>query len=89
MRDAVGHRSAHLNMGWKTNQQTQVNWLVEKLTIPILLDAMRRKDPASICALKTPEGIDVFKRDEAQTILERLAAPMGRAPDARWTMGSA
>jgi hypothetical protein len=62
-------------MGWKTSQQTRANWLVEKLTIPSLLDAMRRKDPSPLCALKTPEGVDVFKRDEAQTILERLAEP--------------
>jgi ABC-type Na+ transport system ATPase subunit NatA len=62
-------------MGWKTNQQPRAAWLVSTLTIPILLDAVQRKDINPILALKTPEGVDVFKRDEANTILERLAEP--------------
>jgi hypothetical protein len=62
-------------MGWKTNQQPRAAWLVETLTVPVLLDAIQRKNVAPILALKTPEGIDVFKRDEANTILERLAEP--------------
>ena len=62
-------------MGWKTNQQARAAWLVETLTVPVLLDAIQRKNIAPILALKTPEGVDVFKRDEASTILERLAEP--------------
>jgi DNA repair exonuclease SbcCD ATPase subunit len=62
-------------MGWKTNQQVRANWLVEQLTIPVLLDAIQRKDVTKILALKTPENVDVFKRDEADTILERLGDP--------------
>jgi energy-coupling factor transporter ATP-binding protein EcfA2 len=65
-------------MGWKTNQQTRANWLVEKLTIPVLLDIIQRKDTVRILALKTPEGVDVFKRDEAQIIIERLEEPSVR-----------
>ena len=65
-------------MGWKTNQQTRANWLVEKLTIPVLLEAIQRKDIAPILALKTPEKVEVFKRDEANTIVERLAEPSVR-----------
>jgi DNA repair ATPase RecN len=60
-------------MGWKTNQQARASWLVEKLTIPVLLDAIQRNDIEPILGLKTPEGVDVFKRDEAETIVQRLA----------------
>ncbi|MFM9850564.1 MAG: TrlF family AAA-like ATPase [Hyphomicrobiaceae bacterium] len=62
-------------MGWKTNQQVRAAWLVEKLTVPVLLDAIQRKDVAPILGLKTPEDVVVFKRDEAKTIIERLAEP--------------
>jgi hypothetical protein len=31
-------------LDWRTNQQPRANWLVEKLTIPVLLDAIQRKD---------------------------------------------
>ena len=73
-------------MGWKTNQQTRASWLVEKLTIPVLLEAIQRKDLAPILALKTPEKVDVFKRDEAQTIVERLAEPSVRFALERTTL---
>lgn len=62
-------------MGWKTNQQPRAAWLIETLTVPVLLDAIQRKNVAPILGLKTPEGVGVFKRDEANTILERLAEP--------------
>ena len=65
-------------MGWKTNQQPRAAWLVETLTVPVLLEAVRRKNASPVLALKTPEGVDIFKRDEAQTILERLAEPSVR-----------
>jgi DNA repair ATPase RecN/histidinol phosphatase-like PHP family hydrolase len=62
-------------MGWRTNQQPRASWLVETLTIPELLKAIQRKDVQPILALKTPEGVDVFKLDEAKIIVERLAEP--------------
>ncbi len=62
-------------MGWKTNQQPRAAWLVEALTVPVLLDAIQRKNVEPILAIQTPEGVSVFKRDEATTILERLAEP--------------
>lgn len=61
-------------MGWKTNQQTRASWLIKQLTIPVLLDAIERKDINPILRLKTPENVDVFKRDDAQLIIERLGA---------------
>jgi DNA repair ATPase RecN/histidinol phosphatase-like PHP family hydrolase len=62
-------------MDWRTNQQPRANPLVEKLTIPALLDAIHRNDATPILALKTPEGIGIFKHDEAKLILERLGTP--------------
>jgi ABC-type multidrug transport system fused ATPase/permease subunit len=62
-------------MGWRTNQQTRANWLVENLTVPALLEAIRKKDPAPILAIKTPEGVEVFKRDEAKAIIAALSQP--------------
>jgi hypothetical protein len=65
-------------MGWRTNQQPRANWLIEQLTVPVLLECVGRRDISPIVALKTAEGVGVFKADEAQTIIERLAAPAVR-----------
>lgn len=62
-------------MGWRTNQQTRANWLVERLTVPLLIKAINKKDVQPILELKTPEGVDVFKRDEAEIIINKLAEP--------------
>jgi energy-coupling factor transporter ATP-binding protein EcfA2 len=62
-------------MGWRTNQQTRAARLVEQLTVPALLEAVQRRDLAPILALKTPEGVEIFRREEAQAIIEKLAEP--------------
>ena len=62
-------------MGWRTNQQPRAARLVEDLTVPALLQAVEQKDPSPIMALKTPEGVEVFRRDEAQAIIGKLAEP--------------
>jgi DNA repair ATPase RecN/histidinol phosphatase-like PHP family hydrolase len=62
-------------MGWRTNQQARASWLVQTLTIPVLLECIQKNDLAPVLAIKTSEGIEVFKRDEAQTIIERLGEP--------------
>lgn len=62
-------------MGWRTNQQQRATWLVSRLTIPVLLAVVVKKDIKPILAIKTPEGVDVFKRDEAEMITQRLAVP--------------
>ena len=65
-------------MGWRTNQQQRATWLVTELTIPELLAAVAKQDIKPILAVKTPEGVDVFKRDEAKMIIERIAVPTVR-----------
>lgn len=63
-------------MGWRTNQQQRATWLVKELTVPVLLAAVAKQDVKPILGIKTPEGVDVFKRDEAKMIIERLAVPV-------------
>ena len=65
-------------MAWRTNQQQRADYLVEQLTVPKLLEAINKNDPAPILALKTPENVPVFKRDEAATLLDRLREPAQR-----------
>jgi energy-coupling factor transporter ATP-binding protein EcfA2/histidinol phosphatase-like PHP family hydrolase len=62
-------------MGWRTNQQPRANWLVGHLTVPGLLDAIQRQDTGPILQIETPEGVSVFDRDEAETIIQRLGEP--------------
>lgn len=62
-------------MGWRTNQQVRANYLVEQLTIPILLDAIRRKNPQPILDLETREGFSAFEADEAGQIIDKLGEP--------------
>jgi hypothetical protein len=59
-------------MGWRTNQQVRANYLVAGLTIPKLLSALTKKDVTAITDIKTPEGVAVFKPDEARSILDAL-----------------
>jgi energy-coupling factor transporter ATP-binding protein EcfA2 len=54
------------------------NWLVQKLTVRVLLECLQKKDPQPILALRTPEGVSIFRGDEAQVIIERLAEPSVR-----------
>jgi energy-coupling factor transporter ATP-binding protein EcfA2 len=65
-------------MGWRTNQQARARWLVEQLTIPVLLSAISRRDPDLITSIETAEGVPVFGQEEAELILERLSEPAVR-----------
>lgn len=62
-------------MSWRTIQQVRAKALVEQLTIPKLLEAIEKNNPAPIRALRTAEDVELFKQDEAASILERLGAP--------------
>jgi DNA repair ATPase RecN/histidinol phosphatase-like PHP family hydrolase len=62
-------------MGWRTNQQPRATYLVENLTVPQLLQAIQRNDSRPIAALRTSDGAELFDRDEAKLIIERLSAP--------------
>ena len=60
-------------MGWRTLQVARATALTEKLTVPRLLDAIARKDPSTLQALRTDEGINIFSRVEAATVIEKLS----------------
>lgn len=62
-------------MDWRTNQQVRAEWLVGTLTIPVLLEAIKKNDTKPLTDIRTQEGAEVFKRDEAKLILERLSVP--------------
>jgi len=62
-------------MGWRTNQQVRANYLVEDLTVPVLLDAINKKDVSPLLSLNTREGVQIFNSDEAESIFERLSEP--------------
>ena len=60
-------------MGWRTLQQLKAAALINDLTLPKLLDCVRRGDATPIAALRTPQGNPVFQRGEIEVLLERLA----------------
>lgn len=62
-------------MGWRTNQQVRSNYLVEDLTMPVLLDAIQSNDVMPLTSLLTKEGFAVFDKSEAESIIERLGSP--------------
>lgn len=62
-------------MGWKTNQQPRASWLVQDLTVPLLLKAIKAGQIKPLTDLRTPEGTPAFGTDEAAMIVERLSDP--------------
>lgn len=62
-------------MGWRTLQQKKAGALVASLTVPKLLECVRRNTVEPILALRDSDGGQVFQRNEAETLLERLKEP--------------
>lgn len=62
-------------MGWRTLQQLKAGSLIRQLTLPALLDCVRRRSIGPILALKNDGGPPVFAQNEAEVLLERLAEP--------------
>jgi ABC-type lipoprotein export system ATPase subunit len=60
-------------MGWRTLQQLKARALINSLTLPVLLDCIRRKDSAPLTALRNEANGSVFAQNEAGTLLDRLA----------------
>ena len=59
-------------MGWRTSQVQRADVLVSGLTVPVLLDAVRRKDSSVIENYTMPDGTRPFSRQEATGIVARL-----------------
>ncbi len=62
-------------MNWRTLQQLKATALIGDLTLPKLLDCVRRKDTKPILALRDDKQKPVFAAPEAGTLLDRLADP--------------
>ena len=62
-------------MGWRTIQVPRAALLIEKLTMPGLVEAIDHKDIAAITGIQTGEGAQVFAKADAESIIVRLADP--------------
>ena len=68
----------HETMGWRTIQVPRAALLVEKLTVPRILEAIDRIDSAPFAALETATGVKLFSLTDAAEIIERLSQPAVR-----------
>lgn len=62
-------------MGWRTSQVPRASLLIEKLSLPSLVQAIIKKDKAAIKAVKASDGATVFGETDAQAIITNLSAP--------------
>jgi len=63
-------------MGWRTLQQLKARALINTLTLPILLDCVRRRDVKPIVALRNSENNQtIFAQNEAELLLDRIMEP--------------
>jgi len=63
-------------MGWRTLQHLKARALINDLTLPLLLECLRKRDTKPITALRNAEtNAAVFPQNEAELLLERIAEP--------------
>nr|WP_293704492.1 PHP domain-containing protein [Sphingopyxis sp. UBA6723] len=63
-------------MGWRTLQQLKARALINMLTLPALLECLRKRDTKPILALRNSDtGGAIFAQNEAELLLERIAEP--------------
>lgn len=60
---------------WRTSQVPKAASVVEQVTVPRLLDAVRKSDPAPLLQVKSSDGIKAFGTTEANELLQVLAQP--------------
>jgi len=70
-----GEKIIEQAMGWRTSQVPRAALLVRQVTLPKLLDAIRKTDPALIVQVKDKLGQSVFYRNDALELLRMLAIP--------------
>ena len=71
----LGHDLLVEVMSWRTTQVPRATLITQTLTVPKLVEAIRTNNPASIQALKTPEGVSMFSRGDADEIIKRFQDP--------------
>src|SRR5579859_1982280 len=62
-------------MNWRTVQVRRGSLIVEQVTVPKLLDAIRRNDPQAIMNVTTSDGSKPFNKTDALDVLQTLARP--------------
>jgi DNA repair ATPase RecN len=62
-------------MAWRTLQQIKARSLLRELTLPVLLDCVRRRKSAPLLGLKNESGAGVFAQSEVDVLFERLSEP--------------
>ena len=60
-------------MNWRTLQQLKAKALISDLTLPKVLECVRRKDTKPIAGLRDEKQQTIFSAAEAGTLLDRLA----------------
>lgn len=61
-------------MGWRTLQHLKARALINDLTLPVLLECLRKRDTKPITALRNVETNQaVFAQNEAELLLDRIA----------------
>jgi hypothetical protein len=59
-------------MNWRTSQVPRAGIIVEKITVPLLLDLLRRKDPKPLTEIRLPDGTQPFGPTEALELITEL-----------------
>lgn len=62
-------------MGWRTSKVPKAALLIEKLTIPKLIESIDKKDYKAIQSVKTNEGVAIFNAEDAKAVIDKLADP--------------
>ena len=62
-------------MNWRTTQVPRCALLVAQVTVPGLLEAIRKSDPTAIAKVSTPDGVKPFNKIDAIQLLQALAQP--------------
>lgn len=60
-------------MGWRTLQQLKARAVINTLTLPVLLECVRRRDVDPLVALRNDSGQPIFARNEAELLMERVS----------------
>ena len=59
-------------MGWRTLRVPKADYLTGSLTVPKLIDAIQTKSVAALVALRTDDDVQIFARQEAVEIINRM-----------------
>ncbi|MDE2755991.1 MAG: AAA family ATPase, partial [Acidobacteriota bacterium] len=60
-------------MSWRTSQVPRCALLVEQVTVPSLLDAIRKTDTKAVTKVTSADGLKPFNKSDAQALLAVLA----------------